>query len=157
MSMFCDPLPLPFDSHLNRRAWYDYCLINPSGRADKFYADDRFGETIIKLNKEKIQPSANAKTDHFFKEVVALNQLLLWKSKSMMAQATGAMNHGNRHAAVDTNHDIKVVVDLLVPEKPFEQRQGRGSGENSETQHADFFSIGTTKMVLGIPLKNYKA
>ena len=156
MSMFCDLLPLLFDSHLNKRAWYDYCLINPSGRADKFYADDRFGETIIKLNKEKIQLSANAKTDHFFKEIVALNQLSLWKSKLVMAQATRATNHGNRHAVVDTNHDIKVIVDLFVLEKPFEQRQDRGSGENNKTQHTNLFSISTTKIALRIPLKNYK-
>ena len=40
-------------------------------------ADDRFGERIILLNKEKIRPLANAKSDEFLREVVALNVLLL--------------------------------------------------------------------------------
>ena len=109
------------------------------------------------MNKEKIQPSANAKTDYFFKEVVALNQLSLWKIKSVMAQATRATNHGNCYAVVDTNHDIKAVVDLLVQKKLFEEHQDRGSGDNGETKHTDLFSNGSTKIALGIPLKNYKS
>lgn len=39
------------------QAWLDYCLINPSSRQDKFYIEDRFAETIIKLCKEKVRPS----------------------------------------------------------------------------------------------------
>ena len=141
-----------------RRAWYDYCVINPSGRADKFYPEDQFGETIIKLNKEKFHPSANAKTDQFFEEVVALNQLSLWKSKSVMARVTGSTDHGNRHGLVNVNFDIKVVVDILVQEKPFEEHpKGRGSGVNGETEHADLFSKGSAKIASGIPLKNYKS
>ena len=41
------------------------CLINPSGRTNKFMANDHFGEKIILLNKEKVRPSSNAKSDEF--------------------------------------------------------------------------------------------
>ena len=74
-----------------------------------------------------------------------------------MAQATGATNHGNRYAVVDSNYDIKVVVDLFLQEKPFEEHPGRSSGDTRETKHADLFSNGSAKIALGIPLKNYKS
>lgn len=60
-----------------KQAWLDYSLINPSGKANKFMADDRFGERIILLNKEKIRPSANAKSDEFLREIVAMNVISL--------------------------------------------------------------------------------
>ena len=73
-----------------------------------------------------------------------------------MALAIEATNHGNRYSLIDINYDIKVIVDLLVQKKPFEEHQGRGFGETSETKHADFFSNETAKIALGIPLKNYQ-
>lgn len=77
-----------------------HSLVNISGRPGKFYPDDRFGETIIKLNKEKVRPSSNAKSDVFLCETVALNVMSLWKSKKVLAQATCATSHGNRHSVV---------------------------------------------------------
>ena len=40
-------------------------------------ADDSFEKKIILLNKEKVRPLANAKSDEFLKEVITLNVLLL--------------------------------------------------------------------------------
>ena len=60
-----------------RQAWLDYCLINLTGREDKFYANNRFEETIIKLNKEKVRPSANAKSDVFLRKMITLNVISL--------------------------------------------------------------------------------
>ena len=60
-----------------KQAWLDYSLINPSRRANKFMADDRFGEKIILLNKEKIRLSANAKSDEFLREIVVMNVISL--------------------------------------------------------------------------------
>lgn len=40
-------------------------------------ANDCFRKGIILLNKEKVQPLANAKLHEFLREVVALNVLLL--------------------------------------------------------------------------------
>lgn len=73
-----------------------------------------------------------------------------------MARVVGATSHGNRHALVNVNYNMKVVVDFLVEKKPFEKNQGRGFGENSETKHANLFSNGLTKIALGVPLKNYQ-
>ncbi len=96
-----------------RQAWLDYCLINLTGREGKFYADNRFRETIIKLNKEKVRPSANAKSDVFLRETIALNVMSLWKSKKMLARATGATRHGNRHSVVDSRSDVTLMVKLI--------------------------------------------
>lgn len=51
-----------------KEAWLQSCLINISGQSKKFVPDDRFGKTDIMLNKENINPSANAKSDEFFLE-----------------------------------------------------------------------------------------
>lgn len=131
-------------------------MINPSGRPGKFYADDRFGETIIKLNKEKIRPSANAKSDEFLREVVAPNVLTLWKSKEVMAQATGATSHGSHHSVVDSFKDVSFIVKLLLIEDVFLEKPGRGSGDNGESLSLDLFTIGCSTLASGIPLHRYK-
>ena len=141
---------------MGRRAWLDYCLINPTGRRNKFYADDRFGETIIKLNKEFIRPSANAASDRHLREVISLNVLALLKCKEVMARATGATSHGNCHAVVDTKHDVQLVVDHLMEQEAFHEIPGRGVGDQPEKSHTDLFSNGTSKLQLGVPLKRYK-
>ena len=140
---------------LRRTAWLDYCLINLSEKPGKFFADDRFGETIIRLNKEKIRPSANAKTDAFFKTVLAPNVLALWKSKHVMANACGATDHGNCHFVVNTYYNVKFVVDLFVSDKVFVKHPGRGFGDNPEHVGTDLFGKGMTAIALGVPLQNY--
>ncbi len=44
-------------------------------------ADNRFGERIILLNKEKVRPSANTKSDEFFWKKIAFNVMWLWHVK----------------------------------------------------------------------------
>lgn len=56
-----------------KQVWLNYCLINLSGQADKFMADNQFGKKIILLNKKKICLSANVSSDKFFKKAVAIN------------------------------------------------------------------------------------
>lgn len=53
------------------QAWLDYCLINPSGRSERFYPDNQLREIIIKLCKEKVRSSSNAKSDKFLYELIA--------------------------------------------------------------------------------------
>lgn len=94
-------------------------------------ADDRFGKTIIMLNKEKVRPSANAKSDVFLWETVALNVMSLWKCKEVMARVTGATSYGNHHLLVSTFPDISLLVKHLVEDAVFEQQLGRGMGKET--------------------------
>lgn len=48
-----------------KEAQLDSCLINISGRLNKFVPDNWFGEKIIMLNNENINPFTNAKSDEF--------------------------------------------------------------------------------------------
>lgn len=68
---------------------------------------------IIKVSKEKVRPSANAKSDIFLREAIALNVMSLWKSKEMLAQATGATRHGNCYSDVDSRSDVNFMVKLI--------------------------------------------
>lgn len=136
-----------------RQAWLDYYVINSSGGKDMFMADNRFGKTIIMLNKEKVQPLANAKSDSFLCKTVALNVMLLWKCKEIMARITWATFYGNRHLLVSIFPDMSLLVTHLVEHKAFEEQLERGM--EKETQLPDVFSEGTTNISSGVALKNY--
>lgn len=135
-----------------RQAWLDYCLVNISGRKGKFYAGDRFGEIIIKLNKEKVRPSSNAKSDEFLRETISLNVMSLWKSKEVLSQATGATRHGSRHSVVDTTADVDFLVKLLLEIKIFDLQLGRGA---DGMEFKDLYTRGSIAMHSGAPLQQY--
>lgn len=78
-----------------KKTWMNYCLINTSEKTNKFFINDWFGETIIKENKGKVRPLANATSDRFLKETVILNIILLAKTREVMARKSGATNYGN--------------------------------------------------------------
>ena len=66
-----------------RQAWLDYYFINLTGQKDKFYVNDQFGEIIIKPNKKKVRPFANAKSDVFLRKTIALNIMSLYKGEEI--------------------------------------------------------------------------
>ena len=84
----------------------DYSLINTLGKANKFFADDLFGKTIIKENKDKVRPLANTISDKFLKETVVLNIISLAKTREVMARKSGATNHGNHYSAINNTVDV---------------------------------------------------
>ena len=143
-------------------------MINPSGKPGKNFADDRFGEIIIKLNKEKLKLSANAKTDNFFRNIIAPNVLTLGQNKEIMATDCGATDHSNCHSVVDIYHDVIFIFDQLAVGKVFEKHPGRGFGDNLERVDTDlwrkdmiaiasgFFykTIYTAQKVIGIKTRN---
>lgn len=111
------------DPHISRQAWLNYSPVNISGQPGKFYPDNCFGETIIKLNKEKVRLSTNAKSDVFLRDTVALNVMSLWKSKEVFAQATGATFHGNRHFVVENHPDMQFLIGLILKARSFYHSQ----------------------------------
>ena len=91
------------------------------GRANKFFADNRFGETIIKENKNKVRILVNATSDKFLRETVGLNIISLAKTREVMARKSGITNHGNYHLAVNNIIDVSKLVQLLVKDSIFEE------------------------------------
>ena len=88
----------------------NYCLINILGRVNKFFVNNRFSETIIKKNKNKVKPLANAILDKFLREMVALNIISLAKTRDVMTKKSGAINYGNHHLVVNNTIDILKLV-----------------------------------------------
>lgn len=80
-----------------KKALIDYCLINTSRKLNKFFVDNWFNKIIIKENKDKVKPSANATLDKILKESVTLNIISLTKTKEVIARHSGATNYGNHH------------------------------------------------------------
>ena len=119
--------------------------------------DDRFGERIILLNKEKVCPSANAKTDEFLRETVALNILSLWLCKEAVSRATGATSHGNRHSLVAKLPDVSLLVKHMIDDSIFEEKLGRTGMSNNTAMSAfpDLFYIRSAHLSNGIALSKY--
>ena len=134
-----------------KQAWLDYCLINPDGRT--FYAVDRHGDTVIRENKDKVRPSANAKSDDFLRKTVARNIPTLWACKAAMYRSTGATEYGYRHSSVDASHDVALISNTLSVARVFEMVRGRGS---STAEMVDLFAQGTWAVAAGWVLKKYK-
>lgn len=135
-----------------KEAWLKSCLINISGRPNKFVPEDRFGETIIMLNKDNINPSANAKSDEFLRETVSRNVLSLCNSKEALSQATGSTSHGNRHSTVGSYPDVCYLVKLLIKESVFHEQLGRSDGG---TDLPDLFANGSASLARGVLLTEY--
>lgn len=51
--------------------WMKHCLVNASGEPGAWNPDDKFGEYVVRENKERIHPSSNALTGDFNREVHA--------------------------------------------------------------------------------------
>ncbi len=120
-------------------------------------ADDRFGERIILLNKEKVRPSANAKSDEFLRETVALNVLSLWACKEAVSRATSATSHGNRHSLVAKLPDVSLLVKHMTDDSIFDEKLGRTGTRNNTIISAfpDLFYTGATHLSNGIALTKY--
>ncbi len=120
-------------------------------------ADDRFGERIILLNKEKVHPFTNTKSDEFLRETMALNVLLLWLCKEAVLQVTGATSHGNCHSLVAKLLDVSLLVKHMIDDSIFEEKLGRTGIPNNTPISAfpDLFYIGSAYLSNDIALSRY--
>lgn len=133
-------------------AWLKSCFINISGQLNKFVPNNWFDETIIMLNKENINPSANVKSDKFFWKTVLQNVLLLCNSKEVFSQAIRSTLHGNSHSTVGSYPDVCYLVKLLTNEAIFYEQLGR---DNSESNLPNLFANGSTSLARGVLLTEY--
>ena len=82
-------------------------------------ANDRFGERIILINKEKVCSSTNAKSDEFHRKIITLNILSLWSYKEIVSHATDAICHGNSHSHIANPPDISLSVKHMTDDSIF--------------------------------------
>lgn len=120
-------------------------------------ADDRFGEKIILLNKDKVCPSVNAKSDEFLRETVALNVLSLWLYKKAVSSATSATSHGNRHFLIAKLPDVSLLVKHMTDNFIFDEKLGRIGTQNNTTISAfpNVFYIRAAYLSNNIALSRY--
>ena len=115
-------------------------------------ANNRFGETIIKKNKDKVRLLANATSGEFLRETIVLNSISFAKTREVMARKSGATNHNNHHLAGNNTVDVLKLVQLLVEDGVFEEQLGR----KCKAEISDLFVLGTAKMSTKIPLHKYQ-
>lgn len=88
----------------------DYYLINTSGKTNQFFANDQFGKTIIKENKDKIRPLLNTTSNEFLREIVALNIISLIKIRKVIVRKSCSIHQDNYHLVVNNTVDISKLV-----------------------------------------------
>lgn len=130
----------------------NYWLINTSGKANIFFANDCFGETIIKKFKDNVNLLANAISDKFLKKIVALNILSLAKIRKIMAQKSDATNQGNYYSMINNIVDVTKLVQLQVEECVFEKLVG----QKCEIKTSELFALKTVEILTGILLHKYQ-
>lgn len=108
-----------------KQAWLDYFLINPSGKVDKFMANDCFNKRIILLNKEKICPSANTTFDKFLRKIITIKVNFLQKCQKVISCVTGAISHGNYHNPATKLPNILVLIKYLTKDSLFHEKLGQ--------------------------------
>lgn len=67
---------------------------------------------------------ANAKTNKFFKKVITLNILLLWKSKIVIALIIRVINHKKRHFIIEIYHNVLFIMKLFLNKEIFIEKLG---------------------------------
>ncbi len=96
-------------------------------------ANDRFDERIIPLNKEKVRPSANAKSNEFLQKTVALNVLSLWACKKMVSRVTRTTSYSNCHFLVAKLSDVSLLVKYMTNNSIFDKKLGHIGTQNNTT------------------------
>lgn len=95
------------------------------GKSNKFIANDRFGEKIILLSKDKICLFANIKSNNFFRKTVALIVLSLWLGKKVVSHDTGATSYGNCYFFVAKLPNVSLLVKHMTNNSIFDEKLGR--------------------------------
>lgn len=124
------------------------------GQKNKFQVNDQFEEIIIKLNKEKVRPFANAKFDIFLYKTITLNITSFWKSKKILILATSVTQHGNYYLVVDIHSDINFMVKLIQETVIFKIQLSYNIIEDSES--INLFIKRSAIINTRILFKNYK-
>lgn len=120
-------------------------------------SNNQFGEKIILLKKEKICPSINAKTDEFFKKMVAFNILSLWLYKEVVLQAINATFYDNYHSFIAKLSDIFLLVKYIINDSIFKKKLGYTGMLNNTiiSTFPNLFYIGSTHLSNNIALSRY--
>lgn len=135
-----------------KKTQMDYCLINTLGKANKFFADDWFGEIIIMKNKDKVKPLVNTTSDKFLRETIVLNIILLAKRGEVIVKKSSAINYGNYHLVVNNTVNVSKLDQIPVEDSVFEEQLD----QKCEVKTSNLFAFGIAKMAIGIPLHKYQ-
>ena len=140
-----------------KQAWLDYCLINPSKRADKFMANDRFGKKIILLNKKMICPSVNVLSDEFLRETVIMNMIFFWKCQEAISRTIRTTLHGNCHSFAAKLPNILLLVKNMTKNSLFCEQLGQKRLQSNFQQltFLDLFADGTACLAISLKLGKY--
>ena len=133
--------------------YMDNCLINPSGRAGAFMADDFFGEWMIAQAKARIPHNYTSATDHYLRNTISPQLMFFREVRLKMTAETEATTFGYHSTAVKKVIDVTVVCDAVLDADVCTFQAGRALAD-SETM--DLFAQGLVVLGSADRLEKYK-
>ena len=134
--------------------WHNYCLINLSERPGKYCADNRFREIVIKKNKDKVRPFANAKLHEFLRKVVRSNIIPLAAVKEVLDRKNDTTRHGNHHFTISRMVEVFTLVCHLIEDFVFKAQLDCGYN-HKKMACVDLYSCRVVLLVKGDPVGRY--
>ncbi|KAF8460175.1 hypothetical protein BDZ91DRAFT_799075 [Kalaharituber pfeilii] len=138
--------------------WMQTCLVNPSGRHGGWMPADLFGEYVVRENKDKIHPGANAHTYDHLREIVARQVMSIRDVKHVMFNECNATNYGAHSQLMNITRDVDYVRKILCDESMYTKVPGgRFDGGLGEvfSEVNDLYTLGVRKVLSGQAIERY--
>ncbi|KAF8475090.1 hypothetical protein BDZ91DRAFT_789320 [Kalaharituber pfeilii] len=132
--------------------------VNPSGRHGGWMPADLFGEYVVRENKDKIHPGANAHTYDHLREIVARQVMSIRDVKHVMFNECNATNYGTHSQLMNITRDVDYVRKILCDESMYTKVPGgRFDGGLGEvfSEVNDLYTLGVRKVLSGQAIERY--
>jgi hypothetical protein len=114
--------------------WLNNCVMNLSGRPDKFIMKDENNEFINNFLMVHRNPRETWQSKAFQGTVVARNVVPMSRIAKTVPKSAGAPTYGDKHSKVNDKADIEKIASLLLQSSVLTRRQGRHSTGPSGSQ-----------------------
>ena len=137
--------------------WRNNCLLNLSGRPNKFLAVDEVCEYLVRQLKSSYNPRNTWQSKEFHMQTLSRLTMFLRDVRTTVAASSGAPSYGTRHSHVSSEKDVMTIIqhiceNHLVYYKPGRTQVSHLHNARQVKESSDAWSIGKAQHWSGIPL-----
>lgn len=137
--------------------WRNNCLLNLSGKPNKFLAVDEVCEYLVRQLKLSYNLRNTWQSKEFHMETLSQLTMFLRDVRTTVLASSGAPSYGTRHSHVSSEKDIKTIIQhisesQLVYYKPGQTQVSQLHNARRVKESSDAWSIGKLQHWTGIPL-----
>ena len=108
-----------------RTVWWRNCLLNLSGKSNKFLAVDEVCEHLVRQLKSSYNPRNTWQSKEFHMHTLSRLTMFLRDVCATVARSSGAPSYGTRHSQVASERDIATITDHVNENKLLYYQPGR--------------------------------